>query len=296
MGDYNLTIAGLLKEGTLTLKEKGFDDARSEAEVLLASVLGIPRWKLFTGHKNTVPDSRARQFQEQITGRSEQCPAAYLTGHKEFYGLEFIVKPAVLIPRPETELLVDTALNYLKKRLQKEPGRSHFNIIDIGTGSGAVAVSLACHYPAVVRIWAVDISAAALETARQNATRHGVTEQISFLQGNYWNPLAGSGLKFDVVVSNPPYIPRNLLPCLPETVRRYEPRLALDGGEDGLDAYREIAGSLPRFLAPASLTALETDKELHHHVAGILQTALPESTPETCKDLQGYPRVVTVEK
>jgi release factor glutamine methyltransferase len=178
-------------------------------------------------------------FEQLVERRLRGEPLAYLTGEREFMGLSFNVSPAVLVPRPETELLVETALVLLR-----EGGPSPL-VVDVGTGSGAIAVSLAVHHPPV-RVVAVDISGAALVVARANARRHGVADRVSFVQGNL---LADIGGPADLIAANLPYIPSGELDGLPAEVR-CEPRLALDGGPDGLDLYRRLVPQALRLLKP----------------------------------------------
>jgi len=225
------TVARLLEWTTGRFKERGIDSPRLEAEILLACALGIRRIDLYVRHDQIVDDAGRARFRDMVRRRQEGCPTAHIVGKKEFYSLDFAVSPATLIPRPDTELLVDEA-----QRLAKTIPSPL--IADIGTGTGCVAVALAHRLPKA-RIVAVDISPEALETARGNATRLGVSERVEFRLGDLLAPLAG--LRPDLTVSNPPYIPTAEIPGLDPEVRDHDPRLALDGGSDGLDFYRVLA-------------------------------------------------------
>lgn len=219
-------------------------DPRLDAEVLLAHVLGVERLRLFVEPDKPVPAPELAEFQRMIGARGTGRPVAYLTGQKEFMSMKFRVGPGVLIPRPETELLVEEAL-----RLNPSV------VIDVGTGSGAIAVSLARFLPEA-RVCATDISAEALDYARQNASDHGVAGKITFLQGNLLKPLPKL-LQAHCITANLPYIPAGDLDNLPVDVRKYEPHTALTGGPDGLDHYRALIPQAMEFLAPGGVLLME---------------------------------------
>jgi release factor glutamine methyltransferase len=233
------TVGSLLNWTAGFLAQKGCESPRVDAEVLLAHALGCKRIDLYgLQHGQPAGDDVRQRYRELIRQRIEGCPVAYLVGRKEFFSLEFEVSPAVLIPRPDSELAVMECLALAKP--QTAP-----RIIDIGTGSGNLAVALAKQHPGA-QIVAVDLSADALAVAQRNASRHGVAERISFVQGDLFAPLDGDE-RFDFVVSNPPYIAVPELPRLPPGVRDYEPQVALDGGPDGYRVFeRLIAEAAPR--------------------------------------------------
>src|SRR5262245_58641473 len=220
-------------------RSKGFESGRLEAQILLAHVLTCPRIEL-VARSDEVPDARSRTaFRDLVTRRAAGWPVAYLTGEREFYLLKFDVSPAVLIPRPETETLVQEALTRLKRM-------SNPAVLDLGTGSGCVAVSIA-HQHKTARVTAVDVSPDATDVAKRNATKHGVADRVSVLVGDLFTPLP-AGPAFDMVVSNPPYVTAAEWVELPVDVREHEPRVALDGGPDGLAFYRRIAAGTAAHL------------------------------------------------
>jgi release factor glutamine methyltransferase len=208
---------------------------------------------------------------------------AYLVGTRDFYLLSFDVNSAVLIPRPDTETLVEATLAYLKHK----PGAK---ILDVGTGSGCIAVSLA-HQLKQAKITAIDISPDAAEVARKNATKHGVTDRLTILVGDLFAPV--SGQTFDAIVSNPPYIPPSEIETLDVGVKDFEPRLALDGGPDGLAFYRRLANDSPAYLVPGGLLLMEIGWTQEPAVRAILQADSRWHKVESHKDMAGRWRVVT---
>ena len=210
---------------------------RLDAEVLLAHTLGWSRARVLSRLQETISDEMLQQFRTLILRRAAREPVAYLVGRKEFYGLEFVVDRRVLVPRPETETLVDAALEWAKQR----PGP--LVIADIGTGSGCIAVALAVHLPQA-HIYAIDLSSDALAVARQNVIRHHVDASVTLLTGDLLAPLPQP---VDLLVSNPPY---TVLDEVDPGVRMHEPHLALDGGSDGLAVYRRLFAAAPSALRP----------------------------------------------
>ncbi|HBG21765.1 MAG TPA: peptide chain release factor N(5)-glutamine methyltransferase [Peptococcaceae bacterium] len=267
----------LLLKGTRMLKEKGIAACRLEAEVLLAFAWGRERTHLLIFSDDPVPEDIEKRFNELLCRRARGVPIAYLTGEKEFMSLGFAVNSHVLIPRPETELLVEMVLDYLDDRpstandqllstnnkgcrtasMSGAKDREEYLIADVGTGSGAVAVSLA-YYNHQAYLMATDISSSALQVAERNARRHGVAERVEFLQGDLLTPLLEQGItgKGAAVAANLPYIPTSDLESLPLDVH-YEPSSALDGGKDGLEQYRRLLPQVATFLAPGGLLVCE---------------------------------------
>lgn len=228
------------------LREKGVEGARLDAELLLAHALGVPRLQLYLQFEKPLEEAEVSAYRELVRRRARREPAAYLTGVKEFWSLPLRVDPRVLVPRPETERLVEAAL----ERASAEEGR----LLDLGTGSGAIALAFLSER----RGWSavgVDASAGALEVAAANAGALGLAERFEARLGDLFAP--ASGERFDLVVSNPPYVPRGDLDGLEPEVARFEPRAALDGGPDGLDVLRRIADRAPAHLAPGGWLALE---------------------------------------
>jgi release factor glutamine methyltransferase len=281
------TVKKLLAWTTDFLKSKGFDEAKREAELLLMHVLQCQRVDLFTRFEDQPTDSDRAKYKELITRRVAGWPVAYLLGSRGFYLLTFDVEPAVLIPRPDTETLVLEALTRLKPLTAPE-------VLDIGTGSGCIAVSLA-HQKKDAKLTATDISPDALTVAQRNATKNAVAERITFLQGDLFAPLA-PGSTFDLIASNPPYIAQSEFPSLAPDVRDHEPRIALDGGPDGLAFYRRIATGVVPFLNPGGSLLLEVGYTQADAVKGLLAERPELELGPTLKDTGGHPRVVTAKR
>jgi len=280
------TIKALLDWTTDYLAKKDFESPRLEAQLLLAHVLNCAKIDLLVRYDETPTESARTAYRELIQRRIEHWPVAYLTGTKEFYSLAFEVSPAVLIPRPDTETLILEALRLLKPI----PNPA---ILDLGTGSGCIAVTLAKHH-ATARLTAVDLSPDALDVAKRNATKHSVAERIRFLQGDLWNPVP-VGSTFDMIVSNPPYVTPAEFASLDATVRDHEPRLALDGGPDGLAFYRRIATAGGAFLKPGGWVLVEIGSTQDSAVRSLLADAGYE-VGKTLKDMADLPRVVTARR
>lgn len=281
------TIKELLAWTTEFLKSKGNDDAKREAEILLGHVLGCTRVDLFVRFEEQPTEAERTKFRELIQRRIAGWPVAYLVGSREFYLLNFEVTPATLIPRPDTETLVLEAMKRLKPLSSPE-------VLDIGTGSGCIAVSLA-HQKKDARATATDLSPDALDVAKRNAAKHGVAGRITFLQGDLFAPLP-PGSRFDLIASNPPYIAQGEFPALAPGVRDHEPRLALDGGPDGLAFYRRIAKDAPAFLTPGGSLLLEIGYTQDEAVRALLAERPELEVGPTLKDMGGHPRVVTAKK
>jgi release factor glutamine methyltransferase len=257
------------------------DTPRLDAEVLLAHVLGRDRATLRAWPERPLAPEQERRFQALIGQRAEGVPVAYLVGEREFWSRRFAVGPSVLIPRPETELLIELALSFM-------PGGRPAEILDLGTGSGVIAVTLAAERP-LARTTAVDISPDALATARDNAARHGAAS-IRFLQGSWFEPLAPD-LRFDLVVSNPPYV-ADEDPHLRLGDLRFEPELALRAGSEGLDALAAIARSARAWLKPDGRLLLEHGYDQAPALAALL-AGLDYAEIAHHRDLQGHPRATT---
>jgi len=261
------TIGNLLSWTKAHFESRQIEDARLCAELLLAKALGVKRIDLYARFEQRPTDPQRAAFREMVIAAAAHQPIAYLVGTKEFYSLDFIVTPDVLIPRPETELLVERALVWCKER-----PRDRYDLLDIGTGSGCIAVTLAKRQ-ATIHAVATDISEAALDVARENAQRHGV-DRVQFVRADLLNlpkefvPAA----RFDMIVSNPPYVAETDAASLPENVRKYEPAIALSAGVDGLDIFRRLAADVTRFLKPGGLLALEVGHEQADEVERLFVT------------------------
>jgi len=242
------TIRALMEWTEKHFQQKGFESPRLEAQLLLAHALECRRVELYTRWDEVIQDDRRGRFRELVQRRLEGCPAMYLVGRREFYTIDFEVTPAVLIPRPETELLVTETLK--KIREMPEP-----HVLDVGTGSGCIAVAIA-HRARNAKVMAVDVSTDALAVARRNAERHGVQDRITFLASDLFRGMAENDT-FDVIASNPPYVSRDEFDQLAEHVRRYEPKLALDGGVDGFAVYDQLIPGARKHLRQGGWLLLE---------------------------------------
>lgn len=261
------------------------DTPRLDAEILLAHTLGWSRARLLARLQEPIPDDALQTFRALVQRRAAREPVAYLIGRKEFYGLEFFVDRRVLVPRPDTETLVDAALEWARQRFSSQDA---LLIADIGTGSGCIAVALATHIPNAL-VYAIDLSADALAVARQNVERHGVADRVTLLCGDLLAPLPQP---VDLLVSNPPY---TVLDDIDVGVRLHEPRLALDGGSDGLAIYRRLLAAAPQALRPGGALMLEIGATQAEAVTARARQAFPAAAVRVVRDLAGRDRVVVVE-
>ena len=282
------SVRGAIHAGADLLQKAGIVSARLDAEVLLRHVLGVEKAEFYLGFDVGLDATAEREFQKLLLRRAGREPVAYITGHKEFWSLDFVVTPAVLIPRPETELLVEQAL----KLAMRHSRRYASKILDLGTGSGAIAVSLAQELPQA-RLCAVDISAAALEVARLNARRHGVEERMEFFCGDLFEPVAEEGEGFDLIVANPPYIRSGDLAALAPEIRHWEPMAALDGGVDGLLYYRKIVAEAGDYLKTGGTLLFEIGDGMGGPVRRLFGDYEPA---EVYRDYAGKERVVAAGK
>jgi release factor glutamine methyltransferase len=281
--DAPWTVGRILEWTAQHLKKSGSDTPRLDAELLLAKARACPRIQLYVQFNEVVPDAQRAVMRDLVRRRAQSEPVAHLVGHREFFSLDFAVSPDVLIPRPDTETLVLDLITHARRL----PAPA---ILDVATGSGCIAIAAAVQVPAA-RVTASDVSPAALTLARQNADRHGVAARITFLEGDLLAPLP-AGAQFDFLVSNPPYIPTAQLETLDREVRDYEPRLALDGGPDGLRFLATLLQQAPSVLVPGGRLLLEFTPEQAPALLE-LATAQPElSDPAVLKDLAGRPRVL----
>jgi release factor glutamine methyltransferase len=273
----------VLRLSTTYLGDHGSPSARLDSELLCAQALGLRRLDLYLQFDRPLDEQELSAIRELVRRRGKGEPVAYITGHREFYGRGYAVTPDVLVPRPETETLVEQALATLR-------GGSieHARVADLGTGSGCIAITLAAEMPGV-EVVATDISAAALEIARSNAERLGV--EVTFAEGSWADGLSGH---FDLIVSNPPYVTTGELESVDRDVRDFEPHGALLGGDGGLDAYRSLLASLAGHVTTTRVM-LEVDPRRATDVAAMFTTAYPDATASEIPDLAGRIRVVDLQ-
>jgi phosphoribosylamine---glycine ligase len=296
-------IRAALRDAFARLEREHVPSAPLAAELLLMHVLGKDRTWLYAHPEYELsPEQRDRYF-ALIARRSTGVPTQHLTGHQEFWGLDFEVTPEVLIPRPETEHLIEVAMARLgvPPEVDSERRRSEFRIADIGTGSGCIAVALARVLPGA-RVIATDISAAALEVARRNAARHGVDARIEFMQCNLLDAVldqspatSRQSLLFDLIASNPPYVARREAETLPREVRENEPQAALFGGESGTEMYAPLIAQAAGLLKPGGILALELGYNSAKHVLSLLP-AFDWTDVTVTNDLAGIPRVASARR
>jgi len=252
------TIRDLLNVTSSYLKQKDIEAPRLSAEVLLAHLLGVSRVQLYLRFDQPLNEQELSAYRALIRRRLNREPTQYITGSQEFWSLDFEVGPAVLVPRPESELLVEKAL--LLHREGSVPRINQPRILDLCTGCGALAVALATEIPDAL-VWASDISEEALAVARRNAVRHHVASRTEFLTGDLFGPVLQRKLSFDFIVSNPPYIRADAFDGLAPEVRMYEPRQALDGGKQGMFYIERIIREAPECLRAGGWVLVEMDSD-----------------------------------
>lgn len=280
----DLKIIDLLKLGADYLSSCQISDARAEADLLLAFVYGIKRDKLYIARDNIISLEKRKSYAELLKQRGQGHPLAYLQKTREFMGLDFYVDENVLIPRPESELLVEKALAICEVRFEGAKAQ----ILDLCTGSGALAIAIAYFWPQAI-VTATDISMQALKIAQQNAITH--CQNIQFRQGDLFSPVRGQ--KFDLIISNPPYVSeKEYKGCSMEV--HHEPSLALLGGEDGLDFYRRIADEISELLNPKGVILLEIGCSQGFAVGELF--GRKNYQVEIFKDYAGHDRIVKAEK
>ncbi|RXT08693.1 peptide chain release factor N(5)-glutamine methyltransferase [Ammoniphilus sp. CFH 90114] len=274
----SMTVREALRRASSFMES--LEDNRFLAEIMIRHVLNWDRTQFFLGMEETITERQWAEVESLVKIRVQGTPIQYLTGEQEFYGLTFKVNPSVLIPRPETEILVEEVLR------RRNP-QARLSVADIGTGSGAIAVTLAVH--STWKMYAVDIAQESLDTARKNSEVHGVVDRISFLKGDLLSPLPEP---VDILVSNPPYIPTQDVLELDVQVKDHEPMRALDGGMDGLDFYRRICDGLSGVLRWEGLVAFEVGMGQAQEVEKLLQESGMIARTEIIKDLAGIQRIV----
>lgn len=284
------TIGRLLTWTTDFLRGKGCESPRLEAEVLLAHARGCERIELYTAFAEEPSEAVRTAFRDLVKRRAGGTPVAYLVGNREFFSLTFHVTPDVLIPRPETELLIVRALDLARERdVQKE-----IRIADVGTGSGNIAVSCAKHLPNS-RVTAIDISPAAVVVAENNAEQHQVADRVEFVVSDLFTEIP-SEEQYDLILSNPPYISSAEMEDLEPTVREHEPHLALDGGEGGTEVIERLIPLAAERLVPGGWILVEVSPSNASRVESLLGEQPMLAAHETINDLAGLARVVQAQK
>ncbi len=279
-------VLDLLKLTEEYFRQKGVESPRVDAEILLAHVLRCKRIDLYIAHDRPLSENELNDFRNLVRKRASGAPVQHLTGEQEFYALRMQVTEKTLIPRPETEILVERIFRIVAPEGAKES----FSIAEIGTGSGAIAIALAKGWPAC-RVFATDLSMDALEIAKGNARCHGVEDRLVFLHGDLFEPLEDRKGSFDLLVSNPPYVAEKDLEHLQPEVRDHEPHLALDGGPDGLEIVRRLIAKAPTVLRPGGRLFLEIGSDQGVRVREILGKSGDFDEIEIFADLTGRDRV-----
>jgi len=278
------TIQRLLTWVTEYLTQKGVDAPRLSAELLLSHVLGLKRIELYTQYSKVVPQEQLTQLRGLVKRAGEHEPVAYLVGRTEFYSIEFEVTPDCLIPRPETELLVQRSIELLRKRTGPQ------SVCDLCTGCGIIAVAIAKNVPDV-NVMATDISEPALAVAARNVEKHKLGERVELRHGDLFEPLVPQLDVFDLIVCNPPYVSAAEYEALDRNVKEYEPRIALYAGPDGLDLYRRIVEKVDQFLNPDGILLLEIGYQEGSAVQELLEQTKAFAQIRIDKDLENRDRI-----
>ena len=287
-----MTLAQALQQSARTFSLNGIEDGHLEARILLQHILKLSPAQLYIQTERILSREQVKSLQELIERRLCREPAAYIVGHREFYGTDFCVDSRVLIPRPETETLVAAAFGFAVgySNHLSSPGRPLL-IADVGTGCGAIAISLALNLPQS-KVYATDISPSALEVARLNCEHHNVMEQIILVQGNLLEPVPEP---VDLIVANLPYIRNSELANLSPEITNFEPRVALDGGESGLEQIRQLLKQAERKIRPGGRLLFEIGQEQEKAVASLINHCLPKAKFEFIPDSSGIDRAVRID-
>jgi release factor glutamine methyltransferase len=278
-----------LAQAIVHLQNEGVESPRLDAELLLAHVLEVNRAAILTRPDRRLTPKQLTRFRYLVDRRAAREPLAYIVGHREFYGLDFVVNPAVLIPRPETELLVEFALLLGRRLAQEQP--SPLRIADVGAGSGAIAVALAVHLPGAT-VYAVDESAAALAVTAENARRHHVAERVHLLQGDLLAPLPGA---VHLLTANLPYVTSEEWERLPPEIHDHEPRAALDGGPDGLALIGQLLSVAGACLYPGGAILLEIGASQGAAATDLACRHFPRAEVRLHQDYAGLDRLIVVQ-
>ena len=310
-GDGRSTVAGLVAIASGRLLEAGSTSARLDAELLMGHALGIDRTGVIAHGASPVPAPAAAAFEGFVVRREAGEPVAYIRGTREFHGLALAADARALVPRPETEQLVDEAVAEIARRLTSAPraaGAAPVRVVDVGTGTGAIAVAVVSalrrrRMDHAVHVTAVDISADALALAMENAVAHGVADRMAFHRGDLFDGLGdgaealdgAGGARFDVVCANLPYVTTGAIAGLAKDLA-FEPVLALDGGPDGLDVIRRLLDQLPSRLVPGGVALLEIGHDQGESILAACAQHVPGWPASVAADLAGLPRLARVER
>ncbi len=275
------------------LTQAGIDSPRMEAEVLLAGALGFCREEIYRRPERILSEDEKSVSRDFVSRRARREPVAHILGHREFWSLDFKITPDVLIPRPETETLIEVLLKLEAEAEAEGLAGQAIRLLDIGTGSGIIAV-VAAREITDCRVTSTDLSPAALDVARENADTHGVSDKIDFLKGDLFSGIPET--LYDFIVSNPPYIETERLSDLMPDVRDFEPRTALDGGVDGLDFYRRIISKASDYLKDGGRLVFEIGETQADAVIRLLNAEDKFETVTVAQDYSGYDRVVSARK
>ncbi|RKD30882.1 peptide chain release factor N(5)-glutamine methyltransferase [Thermohalobacter berrensis] len=286
-----MTINDLLKKGIYILLENNISNPQLDVELLLSYTLNVDKVYIYTHRDEEVSNESVDNFLKLIDRRKQGYPLQYILKKQEFMGLDFCIEEGVLIPRQDTEVLVEKIINIVNNGHFKD--RKVINIVDIGVGSGAISLSLV-HYLEKAHVYSIDIDNKAIEITRKNSVRLGLEDKITLLKGNLFSPLTPLNLenKIDIIVSNPPYIPSQDIDTLQVEVAKYEPRKALDGGIDGLDFYRKIIPESIKYLRKDGVLAFEIGYNQGNEVANLIKESGSFKGVEVIKDLAGLDRAV----
>jgi release factor glutamine methyltransferase len=285
------TLREIINKAAAKLHAAGIASARFDTEILLSHVANKDRAWLITHMYDTLTDETTEAFESAVRRRIQREPLQYIVGKQEFWALDFVVTPDVLIPRPETELAVEWALAVVG------PTNKHVTIVDLCTGSGCIAVSLA-RALGKSRIFATDKSAKAISVARINASNHGVSDRVLFLEGDLFQPLESLDIRsgVDIIVSNPPYVPSGDYHTLQPEVRDYEPAMALIAGPQGIEMHEKILKAAPDYLKPRGTLIMEMGLGQANMLVEIMRASDAYTTPAVHRDLAGIERVVIARK
>jgi release factor glutamine methyltransferase len=283
-----MTLTQALQQSAHTLSINGIDDSYIEARMLLGHITQLSPVQIYTGTNQTLSQEQEKALHKLVERRLRREPTAYIVNHREFYGIDFYIDSRVLIPRPETELLIDSALEFFKNGAHLH---NPLRIADIGTGCGAIAISLALNLPQS-KIYATDSSCSALEVARLNCEHHKVTRQVTLLQGNLLEPIPEI---VDLIVANLPYIKSSELENLNPEIIRFEPRIAIDGGKNGMKFIHRLLEQAEEKISRHGCLLLEIGQNQEQDVISLIHSLLNKASFKFIPDLNGINRVVKID-